>query len=148
MGSLTSQRQLEHVEEHVRDAVAKGATLLARRPARVPIWGRYSTSPRSSPASTPEHEAVRRGDLRAGGLGLSVRDRGRGGGRPMPRRYGLNASIWTRDTAARRRSSRKRIRAGSVNINEAYAATWGSVDAPFGGMKESGMGRGTAPREF
>jgi len=32
-----------------------------------------------------------------------------------------------------------RIHAGSVNINEAYAATWGSVDSPIGGMKESGL---------
>jgi hypothetical protein len=31
----------------------------------------------------------------------------------------------------------QRIRAGSVNVNEAYAATWGSVDSPIGGMKES-----------
>ncbi len=31
------------------------------------------------------------------------------------------------------------LRAGSVNINEAYAATWGSVDSPIGGMKESGL---------
>ena len=53
--------------------------------------------------------------------------------------YGLNACIWTRDTAAGVRLA-KRIRSGSVNINEAYTATWGSVDAPFGGMKESGLG--------
>jgi succinate-semialdehyde dehydrogenase/glutarate-semialdehyde dehydrogenase len=33
----------------------------------------------------------------------------------------------------------RRIRAGSVNINEAYAAAWGSVDSPLGGMKESGL---------
>ncbi len=30
---------------------------------------------------------------------------------------------------------------GTVNINEAYAATWVSVDAPMGGMKDSGIGR-------
>ena len=54
-------------------------------------------------------------------------------------RYGLNASIWTRDTAAGIKLA-QRIHSGSVNINEIYAATWGSVDAPFGGMKESGMG--------
>ena len=33
----------------------------------------------------------------------------------------------------------RRIRAGSVNVNEAYAATWGSVDSPIGGMRESGL---------
>ena len=54
-------------------------------------------------------------------------------------RYGLNASIWTRDTGRGVRLARQ-IRAGSVNVNEAYAATWGSVDSPIGGMKESGLG--------
>jgi succinate-semialdehyde dehydrogenase / glutarate-semialdehyde dehydrogenase len=54
--------------------------------------------------------------------------------------YGLTASIWSRDHAAAFAMARA-IRAGSVNINEAYAAAWGSVDAPIGGMKASGIGR-------
>jgi succinate-semialdehyde dehydrogenase/glutarate-semialdehyde dehydrogenase len=33
------------------------------------------------------------------------------------------------------------LRAGAVNINEGYAAAWGSVDAPSGGMGDSGLGR-------
>lgn len=32
-------------------------------------------------------------------------------------------------------------RAGTVNVNEAYAAAWGSIDAPMGGMGDSGLGR-------
>ena len=28
-----------------------------------------------------------------------------------------------------------------VNVNEAYGATFGSLGAPMGGMRESGMGR-------
>jgi succinate-semialdehyde dehydrogenase/glutarate-semialdehyde dehydrogenase len=28
-----------------------------------------------------------------------------------------------------------------VNINEGYAAAWGSIDAPMGGVGESGLGR-------
>jgi acyl-CoA reductase-like NAD-dependent aldehyde dehydrogenase len=53
-------------------------------------------------------------------------------------RYGLNASVWTRDTRKGVRLAR-RIQAGSVNVNDAYAATWGSVDSPIGGLKESGL---------
>src|SRR4029077_3013736 len=53
-------------------------------------------------------------------------------------RYGLSASIWTRDTDRGARLARK-LRVGSVNVNEAYAAAWGSVDSPIGGMKESGL---------
>ena len=54
--------------------------------------------------------------------------------------YGLNASVWTRDVR-RGRAVAARIHAGTVNINEGYAATWGSVAAPMGGMKSSGLGR-------
>ena len=53
-------------------------------------------------------------------------------------RYGLSASVWTRNTR-RGVDIARRIRAGSVNVNEAYAATWGSVDSPVGGHKDSGM---------
>ena len=55
-------------------------------------------------------------------------------------RYGLNASVWTRD-ARRGRAIASRIQAGSVNVNDAYAPAWASVDAPMGGFKESGLGR-------
>jgi len=53
-------------------------------------------------------------------------------------RYGLSASIWTRDTARGVRLAQQ-IRTGSVNVNEAYAAAWASVDSPIGGLKESGL---------
>ncbi len=55
-------------------------------------------------------------------------------------RFGLNFSLWTRDTVRGRRMA-ARLQAGTVNINEGYIAAWGSVDAPMGGMKDSGMGR-------
>ena len=54
--------------------------------------------------------------------------------------YGLNCSLWTRDTE-RGRALATRLRAGTVNVNEGYAAAWASVDAPMGGMKASGLGR-------
>jgi succinate-semialdehyde dehydrogenase/glutarate-semialdehyde dehydrogenase len=54
--------------------------------------------------------------------------------------YGLNAAVYTRDVARGRRIAAA-IQAGTVNINEGYAAAWGSVAAPMGGMKQSGVGR-------
>ncbi|WP_434088837.1 aldehyde dehydrogenase family protein [Amycolatopsis japonica] len=54
--------------------------------------------------------------------------------------YGLNASVWGRDGAAAREVAR-RLHAGTVNVNEAFAAAWGSIDAPMGGMGDSGLGR-------
>jgi delta 1-pyrroline-5-carboxylate dehydrogenase len=54
--------------------------------------------------------------------------------------YGLNASIWSKDTRRARRIG-ARIAAGTVNINEGYGAGWASLDAPMGGFKDSGLGR-------
>jgi succinate-semialdehyde dehydrogenase/glutarate-semialdehyde dehydrogenase len=54
--------------------------------------------------------------------------------------YGLNASVWT-ENGARGRAVAARVHAGTVNVNEAFAAAWGSIDAPMGGMGESGLGR-------
>jgi succinate-semialdehyde dehydrogenase/glutarate-semialdehyde dehydrogenase len=52
----------------------------------------------------------------------------------------LNASVWTGDTELGHRVA-ARLRVGTVNVNEAYAAAWASVDAPMGGCKDSGLGR-------
>jgi succinate-semialdehyde dehydrogenase/glutarate-semialdehyde dehydrogenase len=54
--------------------------------------------------------------------------------------YGLNASVYTQD-GDRGRAVAARIRCGTVNVNEAFAATFASIDAPKGGMRESGLGR-------
>ena len=52
-------------------------------------------------------------------------------------RYGLAASVWTRDLGVGHRMI-NRFRAGFVGVN-----THGAVDpmAPFGGVKDSGLGR-------
>jgi succinate-semialdehyde dehydrogenase/glutarate-semialdehyde dehydrogenase len=54
--------------------------------------------------------------------------------------YGLNFSVWCRDTKQGRRLA-TRLQAGTVNINEGYSAAWASVEAPMGGFKDSGTGR-------
>jgi aldehyde dehydrogenase (NAD+) len=51
--------------------------------------------------------------------------------------YGLAAGVFTRDFAAAHRLAR-RLQAGQVHINR-YPA--GGVEAPFGGYKQSGIGR-------
>jgi len=54
--------------------------------------------------------------------------------------HGLNFSLWARDTGHGRELA-TRLHAGTVNINEGYITSWGSFDAPMGGMKDSGLGR-------
>jgi acyl-CoA reductase-like NAD-dependent aldehyde dehydrogenase len=54
-------------------------------------------------------------------------------------RYGLSASVWSKN-GDRALALAKRLQAGSVTINET-ALTYGALELPFGGVKESGVGR-------
>ena len=139
VGSITSASQLEIIDEHVQDAVAKGARLLAggrRRPDVGPLFYEPTVLADVQPGmrcyaqetfgpvvalyrySTVDEVIERANDTV----------------------YGLNAAVWGRDVR-RAFEVASRIRAGSVNINEGYGATWASTDSPIGGFKESGMGR-------
>ena len=139
MGSLVSQAQLEKVESHVLDAVAKGARILAGGRPR-PDIGPYYFEPTVLCGVTDEMEIFGEetfGPVASVSSFEAVEEAIR---RANESRYGLNASIWTRNSELGRQVA-GRIEAGTVNVNEAYAATWGSIDAPMGGFKESGLGR-------
>ena len=60
--------------------------------------------------------------------------------------YGLNAAIASRDTRAARAMARS-LRAGTVNINEGYAAAWASR-APMGAWARRGWAGVTATKVF
>jgi acyl-CoA reductase-like NAD-dependent aldehyde dehydrogenase len=137
MGSLTSERQLQRVEEHVRDAVEKGAVVLTGG-RRLPDLGPLFYEPTILTSVTDRMQVYAEETF---GPVVSVYSFATGAEaveRANATRYGLNASIWTRDAAHGARLAQE-IRAGNVNVNEAYAAAWGSVDAPCGGRKESGL---------
>ncbi|MFJ3900547.1 succinic semialdehyde dehydrogenase [Streptomyces sp. NPDC090025] len=139
MGSLVGERQLETVTRHVDEAVAKGATLVAGGVARPDIGPLFYEptildgveAPMAVCAEetfgpvvsiyrfTDEDEVVERANATA---------------------YGLNSSVWTTDSR-RGHAVAARLRTGTVNINEGYAPAYGSVRAPMGGMKDSGLGR-------
>ena len=139
MGSLVSQAQLEKVESHVLDAVSKGAKILAGGRPR-PDIGPYYFEPTVLCGVTDEMEIFGEetfGPVVSVSSFEAVEEAIR---RANESRYGLNASIWTRNSELGRQVA-DRIEVGTVNVNEAYAATWGSIDAPMGGFKESGLGR-------
>ncbi|MFF7627522.1 succinic semialdehyde dehydrogenase [Streptomyces cyaneofuscatus] len=139
VGSLTTPAQLRTVTEHVDDAVAKGATVLAGGTAR-PDLGPLFYEPTILTDVTPEMTLY---DHETFGPVVSIytyRDVEEAVTLANATSYGLNASVWSRN-GARGRAVAARVHAGTVNVNEAFAAAWGSVDAPMGGMGDSGLGR-------
>ncbi|CAM3922179.1 succinic semialdehyde dehydrogenase [Nocardioides zeicaulis] len=139
MGSLISQAQLDTVTAHVEDAVAKGATVLAGGRAR-PDLGPFVFEPTILEGVSVDMECFARETFGPVVSLYRFHSEDEAIARANDGHYGLNASVWTRDTA-RGRAVARRIRCGTVNVNEAYGATFGSLGAPMGGMRESGTGR-------
>jgi succinate-semialdehyde dehydrogenase/glutarate-semialdehyde dehydrogenase len=139
MGSLTFARQLESVSAHVEDARAKGATVLAGGRPR-PDLGPYFYEPTVLSDVTPQMRLFAEETFGPVVSIYRVTSDDEAVELANGTAYGLNASVWTRDTARGQRIA-ERLRAGAVNINEGYAAAWGSVDAPSGGVGDSGLGR-------
>ncbi len=137
MGSLTSRRQLDAVERHVADALQKGARLVAGgrcRPDLGPLFYEPTilTNVREEMQVYAEETfgpVVSVYPFATEAEAIEAANRSR---------YGLNASVWSRSGRHGVRVARQ-LQAGSVNVNEIYAAAWGSVDAPIGGWKDSGL---------
>ncbi|HZY64484.1 MAG TPA: succinic semialdehyde dehydrogenase [Rubrobacteraceae bacterium] len=139
MGSIISAEQLERVEKHVEDAVSKGARVLTGGRPR-PDLGPYFYEP--TILEGVSEDASLRTDETFGPVAALYKfdtlEEAIAKANDSP--YGLNFSVWTEDLK-KGRGLATRLEAGTVNVNEAYAAAWASLDAPMGGFKDSGVGR-------
>jgi succinate-semialdehyde dehydrogenase / glutarate-semialdehyde dehydrogenase len=139
MGSLISQAQLDTVTAHVEDAVAKGAQVLTGGRAR-PDLGPFFYEPTILEGVRPDMTCFGQETFGPVIAAYRFHDETEAIARANDGEYGLNASIYSKD-GRRARAIAGQIKCGTVNVNEAFAATFGSLEAPMGGMRESGLGR-------
>jgi succinate-semialdehyde dehydrogenase/glutarate-semialdehyde dehydrogenase len=137
IGAMSSDRQLQVVENHVED--------FKRRGAKIEIGGRK----READGLFYEPTVI----TGASNDMLAMREETFGPTLPIATfkteeeairlandsEFGLTASVWTRDLAKGQRVAKK-IEAGSVCINEVLY-THGIGQTPWGGFKNSGRGR-------
>lgn len=138
-GSLASAAQLERVEAHLADAVAKGATVLVGGRHR-PDLGPWFFEPTVLTGVTPDMTAYAEETFGAIACLYLVGSDDEAVLAANASDYGLNASVFTRSPSRARRIA-DALDAGSVNINEGYRGSFSSVAAPMGGIKQSGVGR-------
>ena len=139
VGCLISAAHLHRVQAHVDDAVAKGARVLTGGTPRSDIGPLFfaPTVLADVPATAACYDEETFGPVvavhRVGSDDQAV-------ALLNDTVYGLNASVWSRDRGHALRIAR-RIRSGTVTVNEAYTTAWSAISSPMGGRGQSGLGR-------
>jgi succinate-semialdehyde dehydrogenase/glutarate-semialdehyde dehydrogenase len=137
VGPMTMERQRRLVEEHVADAVAKGARVLTG--GERPNGPGFFYPPTVLVDVTHDMRIMREETfgpvlpiMRVPSVEEAVR-------LANDSEYGLTASAWTRDPALARRLQGE-LQAGVVTVNDCVSS-FGEPAAPWGGIKHSGLGR-------
>lgn len=138
IGAMTTQRQLEIVEDHISEARSRGADVLTggQRLQRGAGWFYEPTV-----VTNVDHSMRLMRDETFGPVLpiMTFRSDQEAIQLANDSVYGLTASVWTRDIARGQRIAEK-IEAGTVMVNE-VVYTHAIAQTPWGGVKQSGYGR-------
>ena len=136
IGAVTFENQAEIIEDHVKDALDKGAKVLTggkRREGQ----GRFFEP---TVLVDVDHSMKIMTEETFGPTLpiMKVRDEEEAVEKANDSRYGLNSSVFTKDVEKGERIAR-RIEAGSTCVNDCIT-NYTAQELPFGGIKESGIG--------
>jgi acyl-CoA reductase-like NAD-dependent aldehyde dehydrogenase len=141
VGAVTSPPQVELIDAHVKDALAKGA--------RAPVGGRRGAGPGDFYEPTllvdVDHSMECMTEETFGPTlpVMKVRDADEAVMLANDSPYGLQASVWTKDVAKGERLARM-IEAGVVSVND-HQLNYVALELPMGGWKASGLGSRHGP---
>jgi len=138
VGAIIHAPQLDIIEEHVGEALARGARLLCGG-RRHPGYPGLYYEPTVLDEVTPDMLVAREETFGPVLAVLRVADEEEALRLANDTHYGLSASVWTRDKR-RGAALARRIQAGSAVVNDCML-TYGIPEAPFGGRKDSGIGQ-------
>jgi succinate-semialdehyde dehydrogenase/glutarate-semialdehyde dehydrogenase len=138
VGAMSNERQLLTVEEHIADAVKRGARVLTggQRTRNLNGWFHEPTV-----VTEVDHSMELMRDETFGPVLpiMTFKTEDEAIKLANDSIYGLTASVWTNNIAHGRRLA-KQIEAGTVMVNE-VVYTHAIAQTPWGGVKQSGYGR-------
>jgi betaine-aldehyde dehydrogenase len=135
IGAMTSPNQTAIVEEHVGDALAKGARALT---GGKPVAGPGDYFEPTVLVDVDDTMKVMREETFGPVVGVrKVRDSEEALRLANDTRYGLSASVFGEQERAERVA--RRLEAGAVNVNDVMTNLF-ATNLPMGGWKQSGMG--------
>lgn len=138
VGPMIHEHQLQIVESHIADAVARGARVLAGG-SRFAELGPHFYHP-TVLADVTHQMRIMREETFGPVLPVAAFDSDDEAVLlANDSEFGLVASVWTRDASRGERLAR-RIQAGTVMVNDVVSC-FGISEAPHGGVKSSGVGR-------
>ena len=137
LGAVIFPPQLEIVDGHVRDAVAKGARVLTGGHPRLTDGGRFY-EPTVLVDVDHTMDCMREETFGPTLPIMRVADVEEGIALANDSPYGLQASVWTRDRE-RGVELARRLEAGAVCVNDAQV-NYLALNLPMGGWKASGIG--------
>jgi len=138
VGAVFWDRQLGIIESHVDDAVAKGARVHVGGKRNPELVGLYF-QPTVVTDVTHDMDLMKRETFGPIISLMKVKDEEEALRLANDSEYGLNGNVWTGDTE-KGFALAARMETGGVCVND-MAITYGIPEAPFGGVKSSGLGQ-------